>query len=125
MSIKGFEKYTEELNDYERDTLLPAMVLGMESKIGKDLAIKNGTAISRMKKGGFKITEARFRKIMHIIRVSGMIQGIVATSEGYYIASTSEEWEDYIQSITERVKHIEALRDALIEQHQNWRNAET
>ena len=39
--IYGFKKETEPLNDYERDILLPAIVKGLQTKIGKHNAITN------------------------------------------------------------------------------------
>jgi hypothetical protein len=121
--ITGFENYTRDLTDYENDELLPIIVQGMKKKIGSANAIKNGTAIASLKKKGYKISDARFRKLMHIIRVSGMIEGIVATSNGYYIAQTEEEWSSYMKSITERIERIQSLANALGEQHEKWRIA--
>jgi len=120
--ITGFEQYTAELSDYERDTLLPAVMRGMESKRGRENAISNKSAITKMKSVGYEITEPRFRKIMHVIRVSGMMPGIVADSNGYYIAVTNDEWEKYLDSIAERSKHIMSLRDALNDQYIKWKN---
>lgn len=118
--ITGFENYTKELNDYEITKLLPAIVAGMKTKIGSENAITNSSIVKAMKKAKFKVTEPRVRKILHIIRVSGMIPGIVGTSKGYYIAQTREEWEVYLKSINERLAHIQSLRDALADQHDNW-----
>ena len=119
--ITGFEDYTCDLNGYEKEQLLPIIVQGMKKKIGAANAIKNGTAIASLKNKGYKISDARFRKLMHIIRVSGMIEGIVATSNGYYIAQTEEEWSSYMKSITERIERIQSLANALGEQHEKWR----
>lgn len=115
--IKGFEEYTKDLSDYERDTLLPLMVAATRSKIGKASAIKNITAVQKLREAGYIITPARFRKIMHVIRVSGMVPGVVATSKGYYIATSSQELEDYIISLDQRINHIQNLRNAI---HNQW-----
>ena len=119
--ITGFEDYTRELTSYENEELLPIIVRGMKKKIGAENAVKNGTAIASLKKKGYKISDARFRKLMHIIRVSGMVEGIVATSKGYYIAQTEDEWSSYLKSIKERIEHIQALESALHRQHETWR----
>lgn len=120
--ITGFEEYTKELSLYESSVLLPAILLGMENKIGKSNAIKNCIAIKKMKELGYKISDARFRKIMHIIRVSGMIKGIVATSDGYYIAHNSTDYAYYIKSLDERIQHITNLRNALQKQYLEYIN---
>jgi len=118
--ITGFEEYTKELDQYELTRLLPAIYEGMKTKIGKENAITNSEAVRKMKAHGLKITDARFRKILHVIRVSGMIEGIVGTSKGYYIARNRDEWVSYLKSINERLAHIQSLRDALADQFDNW-----
>jgi len=49
-----------------------------------------------------------------------MIEGIVGTSKGYYIARNRDEWVSYLKSINERLAHIQSLRDALADQFDNW-----
>ena len=39
--IQGFEKYTHELTDYERQNILPLVVKGLRNKVGKDNAVSN------------------------------------------------------------------------------------
>jgi hypothetical protein len=119
--ITGFEAYTKELTPYEAGILLPAIVRGMTSKLGKHNAVTNRKAIDGMRRAGLDITGPRFRKILHIIRVSGIIEGIVGTSKGYYIACNDDEWRNYLKSINERLEHIQALRDALTNQFDNWK----
>lgn len=121
MSIYGFEQYTGELTDYEREKLLPAVVSGMETKIGAGNAISSSEAIRKMKVAGYKIDAPRFRKILHVIRVSGLIKGIVGTSKGYYIANNPKEYGSYIKSITERCEHMISLRDALTNQYEEFK----
>lgn len=119
--ITGFEEYTRELDDYERLKLLPAIISGMKTKIGKQNAITATDAIKLMKQYGFKISGPRFRKVMHVIRVSGMVKGIVGTSQGYYIANSRDEWTKYLTSINERAKHIVSLQDALTSQYLEYK----
>ena len=121
--ITGFEEYTCVLNEYEQRELLPAIVQSMKKYKGEGHAIKNVIAVKALQSKGYKISEARFRKLMHIIRTSGMIEGIVATSKGYYIAETEEEWQSYLKSIKERIEHIQSLETALNEQYIRWRTA--
>jgi len=119
--ITGFEEYTADLDQYEKGKLLPAIMAGMKSKVGSENAISSREAIQKMKAAGFKIDGPRFRKIMHVIRVSGMMKGVVGTSKGYYIANTPLEWGSYIKSITERCKHMISLRDAISKQYEEFK----
>lgn len=123
--IKGFEEYTKDLTDYERDTLLPVMVAATRTKIGKASAIKNVTAVQKLREAGYTITPARFRKIMHVIRVSGMVPKIVATSKGYHIATSAKELLDYLESLDQRIEHIQNLRNAIFKQYHNGEKPES
>ena len=115
--ITGFDQYTAELDHYELTQLLPAMVNSMRKHHGENSAISSTEAIKLMRLAKYKITAPRFRKIMHVIRVSGMVSGICGSSRGYFIASNMEEWVKYLTSINERLRHIQSLRDALTNQY--------
>ena len=114
--IQGFKTQTEPLTDYERDTLLPVICRGLVTKVGEAKAITN-TAITRAMKGaGYQLTEARLRKIINHIRVAGLIKWLVATSKGYYIATSRQEMEDYIGSLRGREEAIRAVRESMEKQ---------
>jgi hypothetical protein len=114
--LNGFQVQTEPLTDYERDTLLPVICRGLANKIGEARAITN-TAITRAMKGaGYQLTEARLRKIINHIRVNGMIRWLIATSKGYYIATSRQEMEDYIVSLRGREDAIRAVRESMEKQ---------
>jgi len=119
--ITGFEKYTGDLTRYEQNVLLPAVISGMRSRVGGDNAISGKEAVKIMRSRGYKIDGARFRKILHVIRVSGAVKGIVGTSRGYFIARNADEWRDYLKSINERSRHVQALADALTSQYHDWK----
>lgn len=111
--LNGFAQQTEPLTDYERDTLLPVICRGLITKVGEAKAITN-TAITRAMKGaGYQLNEARVRKIINHIRVHGMIRWLIATSKGYYIATSRQEMEDYIGSLRGRELAIRAVRKSM------------
>ena len=119
--IRRFEEYTAELNDYERDVLLPVILKGMKNKIGKENAITNAEAVGKLQGKGYKISDARWRKLIHVIRVSGMLERVVASSKGYYISNDVEDLNDYIGSLTDRIEAQTALMEALKEQTHEFR----
>lgn len=111
--INGFDELTQPLTDYERDTLLPVIAYGLSLKIGKRAAITNGRICDALRSKGYKITEPRLRKIVNHIRTRGMVANLVATSKGYYVATTIEEMTDYIASLKARESAIREVRVAL------------
>ena len=55
MSITNFSEITHELNDYELRTLLPIIVSGLKTKIGKDKAVTNKYICKILKDKGIKL----------------------------------------------------------------------
>ena len=110
------EEYTKELTEYERDILLPAMVRGLRSKIGKSKAITNNQAIKMLKEAGYEVSDTRWRKVVHAIRCSNLVPCLLASSAGYYIATEREDAEEYLQSLDERIRSIQEVRNSLEEQ---------
>ena len=116
--IQGFSEQTKPLTDYEDKVILPLIVQGLHGKVGKSKAITNKAMCSALKSYGCKIDSPRIRKIINHIRLSGMVIGLIATSEGYYIAETRKELEDYLRSLEGREGAIHAVRKSLEKQLQ-------
>lgn len=111
--VNGFQEETHELTKYELETLLPAMVKGLSGKIGIEKIITSSEAIKGLKANGYKINPARWRKIVNHIRVNNIINFLVSSSKGYYIATKKEEIIQYIESLDQRANAIITVRDAL------------
>jgi hypothetical protein len=111
--INSFEEYTFELNQYEREELLPLIVLGLSLRIGKQNAITNNKATTKLREKGLKINAARFRKIVQYIRFNGIIHNLIACKKGYYISIIKKEQEDYILSLEQRISSLKNTLYAL------------
>lgn len=114
--IQGFDTQTEPLNEYERDTLLPVICRGLMTKVGEKMAITNTAITKAMKGAGYQLTEARLRKIINHIRINGLVKWLIATSKGYYIATSPEEVRQYIGSLQGREQAIRAVRLSMEQQ---------
>lgn len=114
--IENFEKETNPLSEYEKETLLPIMVKCLERKIGKDNAVTNRMMCTKMEEYGYDICETRVRKIINNIRLNNYVSCLVATGKGYHVAETPEEVKEYIRSLKGREDAIKAVRVALEEQ---------
>lgn len=97
--IQGFEEQTQPLNDFERGTLLPLIVSGLKNKLGANLAITGSKICSAMRNAGWAIDAPRLRKIINYIRTYDLIPGLVSTSKGYYVATTTQELDECINSL--------------------------
>ena len=114
--IAGFIEQTKPLSPYESETLLPVIVQGLHSKVGKDKAITNQQICLALKKLGYKLDNARLRKIINHIRINSMVIGLVATSDGYYVAESKKELEVYLSSLKGREAAIRVVRQSLEQQ---------
>lgn len=122
--IKGFDKETAPLCEYETGVLLPIMIKGLQTKIGKRSAIKNGQIVQTLK-SSYKITEARVRKLINHIRTNDIIPGLIATSDGYYIAQTEDELIEYEESLKGRENAIREVRVSIERQRRKLFRANT
>lgn len=116
--INGFEKQTEELSQEELK-LVSGFVAGLKTKIGKENAITNKAIREAYESKGIKVPDARVRKIINHIRMSGLVQNLCASSCGYYVAANLEELNDYIEGLESRVNSQVMILKRLKEQREH------
>ena len=107
--LKTLEKQTKPLNKYEREILLPVLIAGLRTKRGIENAISNKKICDTLTKKEYKLSPERVRKIIHIIRAEHYISRLIATSKGYYIATTVKELRTYKQTLIGRKTALEIL----------------
>lgn len=113
--IKGFDNETQPLTEYELKNVLPVILDGLKTKIGKANAVTNKFIISRLR-GSYKVDAARIRKVINYIRTNDLLPGLIATSEGYFLATTEGELLEYEESLKGREEAIKAVRLSIARQ---------
>lgn len=113
--IRNFDNETAPLTGYETWVLLPRLISGLKTKQGRRSAVTNKYIVSRLK-GSFKISEARVRKIINHIRTNDLIPGLIATSDGYFIAEAESELLEYEESLKGREDAIREVRQSIARQ---------
>lgn len=112
--ILGFEPETEPLTDYESTELLPAIIRGLETKVGKENAITNVKMIGGLRAHGYKgLSEVRIRKIINHIRVKGIIRNLIASNRGYWIENDLQERKRYVSSVRQRAEAMMAILNSI------------
>lgn len=111
--INNFEQQTEDLNEYEKDILLPFFIKGLEKRIGEEKSITAIEMERGLKKYGHKVSGARIRKIINYIRRKGLVSCLIASSKGYYIETDTNKLEDYIDSLIQRSEAINHVADCM------------
>lgn len=111
--VENFEEQTHELTEYEFNTLLPVIKKGLLKKIGESNAVTSTQIVKALKQEKYKIDPARVRKIINYIRINNVIYNLIATSKGYYIATSPNECRSFIRSLDQRANAIISVRDAM------------
>lgn len=110
--IKGFEEYTEALSNEEwaRVHVIVKMLREAEGRwvTAKELAAAVGWAGTQ--------GQARVRKVIHIVRVAGEIEKLIANGGGYKIATSDEEVCKYLSTLESRISSMQSVRSALLRQ---------
>lgn len=114
--IKGFNSETAPLTEYEENVLLPLVLRGLKTKIGKENAVTNRTIVQRLNIAGYTVTEPRIRKLINHIRMTDLLPALIATSGGYFLATSEAELLDYEQSLIGREDAIKQVRLAIARQ---------
>jgi len=104
--IESFEDHTHPLTDYELKTLLPLMIQGFTTKIGKTRAVTNGQICKALKNKGYEVNEPRIRKLVFYIRQQNLVPNLIASSNGYWIATDIKEVDIWINSLQSRIDAI-------------------
>jgi hypothetical protein len=114
--ITGFETETAQLSNHEAFTLLPIFTRCLKDHVGKSKAVTNAQIVKGMRACGHSVNDARVRKIINHIRINGLVAGLIASSEGYYIAQTDLELQEYEASLKGREDAIRAVRQSIHKQ---------
>jgi len=109
----GFERITADLKPADARTAEVIATLLLRHH-GKDKAIKNEDIRAYCSTMAVAVPSAiKVRKIIHELRVHGVVKRLVATSKGYYISSNPSEIEDCIDSLAQRQRSIQEVQDAM------------
>ena len=108
--IESFEDQTHPLTEYELKTLLPLMIQGFTTKIGKAKAVTNAQICKALINKGFDVNEPRIRKLVFYIRQQNLVPNLIASSKGYWIATDRKEVDIWVDSLQSR---IDALKETL------------
>lgn len=115
-----FEEITQSLS-FEDKQLVAPMMRGLLEHKGKANAITSKRIIqgfaSKEKWRSYRLTGARVRKIIHHIRVNGLVWGVCSSSKGYYVAKTKKELKDNCVSLRQRLSSMKYALEALEAQY--------
>jgi hypothetical protein len=118
--IPTFEEQTAPLTEYEESVLLPLLIQGFNTKIGQKNCVTNPHICKTLKAKGFEVTEPRIRKIVFHIRHHNLVPRLIASSKGYWIATSKEEIETWLNSLNSRIGALMETRDYATKMLSQW-----
>ena len=113
--ISGFEIETAPLSEYEEQHLLPAIRSILCAHVGPMAAITNKKIVALLSPT-HKVNDTRVRKVINHIRNHDLIPCLLATSDGYFVATDEAEVTAYEESLLGREMAIKAVRTAIARQ---------
>jgi len=101
----------------DRKHIIPVIVKLLKTAKGSKKAVNNYW-IQRyvLSQTGVKVNGIQVRKMLHVIRTTGLVKCVIASNNGYYIANNSAEIITYLAAIQKRIKEIAALKGAIKKQ---------
>lgn len=116
--LQNFEEITSDLTDYEIEVVMPMLGLGLTKYVGKANAISNKKICNSVNEKGilknYKLQPIRVRKLIGALRLLGDPMYICSGAGGYYIAETTQEMDECIKSLEQRVAQQQRVIDAMI-----------
>lgn len=103
--IKGFEDITTDIKPHEI-AIAPFIADAFRKRQpGKKNAASNKQIREAVfKHTGTKLDSIRIRRIVQYIRVNAMVIRICSSSNGYFVAANDKEWEDWKESMRQRIR---------------------
>ena len=86
------------------------MIQGFTTKIGKAKAVTNVQICKTLDSKGYDVNEPRIRKLVFYIRQQNLVPNLIASSNGYWIATDRKEVDIWVNSLQSR---IDALKETL------------
>ncbi|NLZ96259.1 MAG: hypothetical protein GX921_10620 [Bacteroidales bacterium] len=109
MKIK-LKKETQGLSNYDLNVLLPILIKGLKTKKGKANAVNGKQIIERLRNHGLMINTRSMGMLIRYIRTNDLIEGLMASSAGYYISNNEYELANYEASLLGREESIRDMR---------------
>jgi len=114
--LQTFEQETRPLSEHEK-AMLPDVADLVETTIQTGRPISSKEIIRRLKEEhNWKTSGPRLRKVIHVLRTSGEVPGLIATGGGYLVATSEKQLLDYEATLKGREDAIRAARLSIAHQ---------
>ncbi len=106
--------FSKKVTYEEKIQVIPLIVRRIKLANKQGITITNDhLRHSLAKHYGVTMVAGTMRKLLHYIRINGIVPCLIANSGGYYIAKTTLEMTTYLASLQKRIREIGVLKRAL------------
>ena len=114
--MQTFEQETRPLSEHEK-AMLPDVADLVETTILTGRPISSKEIIRSLnEEHNWKTSGPRLRKVIHVLRTSGEVPGLIATGGGYLVATSEKQLLDYEATLKGREDAIRAARLSIAHQ---------
>jgi hypothetical protein len=119
-TVKGLNKklktipFSKKITNEEKLVVIPMIIKRLRHAKRKKQSMTNDhLRNSLLKNNMVKVHYRSFQKLIHYIRVNGLIKNLIAGSHGYYISNSAVEVINYLRVIKSRIKELHDVRKAI------------
>ena len=113
--IRGFEQYTAPLTEYQINVVVPRVAAILKDSRGKAHAKTNEQMRRALAAFNITVKDAEMRAVINYIRVNHIVKCVLASGNGYYVATEVNELEEYCRSLQARCNSITQVKLALLD----------
>lgn len=104
---------SNRLTNFEQEKIVPNFIFQFTRHIGRENQVKAKEITKAYQNVGVKLVPSRVRKIIHYVRVNGLVQNLIADNGGYYVCLDNAEVEIYLASLWGRISQQMEAYDAV------------
>lgn len=105
--IKGFEDFTEDVTDDEIE-VINMIAKGLNNRVGVHNAITNARMRTLLYENkDVVVSDPKMRKYIQYIRAYNLVPMLCASSMGYWVAASKEEFIKYREGYASRVRSMQ------------------
>lgn len=125
-AVKGLNKklkvipYSKQISNEAKLVVIPLLIKRLRYAKRKKQAMTNEHLRNSLLKNNFvKVHKRVIQKLVHHIRVNGLVKNLIAGSQGYYISNSAPEIVNYLRILKSRIKELHDVRRAIEKQSTN------
>jgi len=107
------------LDKREDELLLPLLIKMLNHREGKEKVFSNTKIRQVFLNMGEEVSDLQIRKLVYYIRNKGLIELLIANSEGYYVAEHSQDIEQWLNRQRNKIDAMKHTINAIQSQYED------